>query len=239
MTQRPLANGPPRLDTADEPGCITPAELQELAIGLSGTGRRCLIGMAGPPGAGKSCLAEHLASSLRLSPPVVPMDGFHLQQAVIDEKGMEDRKGSPETFDAWGFASLINRMASPDDDAAVHAPRFDRSIEEPIAGAVRVGPEVGLVIVEGNYLLLEEPPWNRIRPAFDLCAYLDLDDATRVRRLVERHVRYGKSRPEAERFVRESDEKNAQLIKTTRNRADVIVRMEPGTESFGAAGCYG
>lgn len=96
--------------------------------------------------------------------------------------------------------------------------------EEPIAGAIAVRPDDGLVIVEGNYLLLKEPPWDRIRPALDLCAYLELDDATRVRRLLERHMRYGKSRSEAERFVRHSDEKNARLTKTTRHRADLIVR---------------
>ena len=153
------------------------------------------------------------------------MDGFHLAQSVIDEKGMEDRKGSPETFDAWGFVSLVNRIASPNDNTAVYAPKFERSIEEPIEGAIRVRPKDRLVIVEGNYLLLERPPWNRIRPALDLCAYLDLDDETRVRRLVERHVWYGKSRPDAERFVRDSDEKNARLIEKTRRRADVVILM--------------
>ncbi len=208
----------------DQPGCIALAELLDLAIGLQAAGRRCLVGLTGPPGSRKSTLAAHLARSLCPSPPVVPVDGFHLAQAVIDAKGLGDRKGSPETFDAWGFVNLVTRIASPADEAVVYAPKFDRSIEEPITGAIPVRPADGLVIVEGNYLLLGDSPWAEIRPTLDLCVYLELEDATRRSRLVERHVRYGKARTEAERFVRNSDEKNAQLVKTTRNRADLIVR---------------
>ena len=155
------------------------------------------------------------------------MDGFHLAQAVIDQKGRGNRKGSPETFDAWGFVSLVERLANPAGSGVVYAPKFDRSVEEPIAGAIPVRPADGLVIVEGNYLLLDESPWAQIRPALDLCAYLELDDETRVRRLVDRHVRHGKPRREAERFVRYSDEKNARLIKATRGRADFVVCMDP------------
>ncbi|MCY3651132.1 MAG: nucleoside/nucleotide kinase family protein [Acidimicrobiaceae bacterium] len=205
---------------------MTQAELLELAAGCHSGGQRCLLGLVGPPGSGKSTLAAYLAESLRPSPPVVPLDGFHLAQAVIDAEGLSGRKGAPETFDGWGFASLIARMTNPAGDTIVYAPTFDRSIEEPVAGAIPVGPGDSLVIVEGNYLLLEEPPWDRIRPALDLCVYLELDDGTRVRRLVERHVRYGKTPTEAERFARNSDERNAHLIKSTCDRADFIVRMD-------------
>ena len=210
----------------EEPDCITQAELIELAVGLHAAKKRCLIGLTGPPGSGKSSLAAHLAESLRPSPPVVPMDGFHLVQAVIDAKGLGDRKGAPETFDSWGFVNLVAQIASPADDDVVYAPEFDRSIEEPIAGAVPVRPADGLVIVEGNYLLFDESPWAQIRPTLDLCVYLEIDDATRIVRLVERHMRYGKTRTEAERFVRNSDEKNAQLVNKTRNSADFVVRMD-------------
>ena len=226
MPQRPLSKGRPQLTVADEPGCITQAELMELAVRIRAADRRYLIGLTGPPGSGKSTLAAHLARSLRTSPPVVSMDGFHLAQAVIDAKGLANRKGAPETFDPWGFADLVSRIASPADDAVVFAPRFDRSIEEPIAGAIPVGPADGLVIVEGNYLLLDKSPWNRIRPELNLCAYLELDAETRMRRLVDRHVLHGKTRPEAECFVRNSDEKNAQLVKKTRNRANFVVRPD-------------
>ena len=211
-------------DRLDEPDCITQTELLELAVGIHAAQRRYLIGFTGPPGSGKSTLAAYLAKLLLPSPPVVPMDGFHLSQALIDSKGLASRKGSPETFDPWGFANLVARLARSADEGVLYAPAFDRDIEEPIAGAIPVRPADGLVIVEGNYLLFGEPPWAQIRPALDLCAYLELDDATRRSRLIERHMRYGKTRLEAERFVRNSDEKNTRLVKPTRNRADLIVR---------------
>lgn len=211
--------------THKEPDFVTGAELLDLAIEFCEAGGRRLIGLAGPPGSGKSHLAAQLSQSLSPAPPVVPMDGFHLAQAVIDAKGLADRKGAPETFDAWGFVKLVTRLTTPVGDV-IYAPRFNRRIEEPVAGAIPVTPGDSLVIVEGNYLLIEEPPWDRICPALDLRVYLELDDKTRVHRLVERHVRHGKTRTEAERFVRNSDERNAQLIKTSRDRADLIVRME-------------
>ena len=211
----------------DEPDCITQAEFLELAAGIHSTERRCLIGLTGPPGSGKSTLAASLAGLLCPSPPVVPMDGFHLTQVEIEERALEHRKGAPTTFDPWGFVDLVTQLARQAHDGAVYAPKFDRDIEEPIAGAIPVGPTDGLVIVEGNYLLLGKAPWARIRPALNLCAYLELDDATRRSRLVDRHVRYGKTRREAERFVRNSDEQNAQLVKATRNSADFVVRMDP------------
>ena len=213
-------------DRVDEPDSITQTELLELAVGIHAAQRRYLIGLAGPPGSGKSTLAAYLAKLLWPSPPVVSMDGFHLPQVLIDRKGLASRKGSPETFDPWGFANLVTRLARSADEDVVYAPTFDRDIEEPIAGVIPVGPADGLVIVEGNYLLFGEAPWTRIRPALDLCAYLELGDAIRRSRLVDRHVRYGKPRLEAERFVRNSDEKNAQLVKATRDCADVIVRMD-------------
>ena len=189
------------------------------------------MGIVGAPGAGKSTLAEHLAASLRPSPPVVAMDGFHLAQAVIDAKGLTGRKGAPETFDAWGFANLISRLARPEDDVVVYAPRFDRSIEEPVAGSVAARPDDALVIVEGNYLALKESPWDQIRAALDVCMYLELDDETRRRHLVERHMRHGKTSSQAEQFAFGSDENNARLVAATRVRADFIVRADPANTS--------
>ena len=223
MAQRPPSKGPPQRTTANGPQYATQAELLEFVGGIRARGKRFLVGLTGPPGSGKSTLAAELAESLCSSPPIVPMDGFHLAHAVIEAKGLADRKGSPETFDSWGFVHLLNQIARPADNSVVYAPSFDRSIEEPVANAIPIRPSDELVIVEGNYLLLDEPPWAQIRPALYLCAYLEIDDAIRIRRLIERHVRHGKPRPVAERFVRDSDEKNAQLIKSGRSRADFIV----------------
>ncbi len=223
MKELPIREGRLLPDAPGEPDCITQVELLEIAGGINAQERRYLIGITGPPGSGKSTLAEFLAESLCPPPPVVPMDGFHLAQAVIEEKGLADRKGSPETFDPWGFVALIKRIARPADDAVAYAPQFHRHIEEPVAGAIPVTPAAGLVIVEGNYLFLGESPWNQIGPLLDLCVYVELDDATRISRLIDRHVRYGKSPIEAERFVRNSDEANTKLVKSTRNSADLIV----------------
>ncbi len=228
VAQQLPRNSPPQRTTAKEPQYATQAELLELVAGIDATGKRSLVGLTGPPGSGKSTLAAELAESLCSLPPVVPMDGFHLAQEVIEVKGLADRRGSPETFDSWGFVHLLTQIAGTADDSVVYAPRFDRSIEAPVAGAIPVRPADELVIVEGNYLLLDESPWAQIRPALYLCAYLELEDETRIRRLIERHVRHGKPRPEAERFVRDSDEKNAQLVKSGRSRADFIVR--PGCD---------
>lgn len=178
-------------------------------------------------GSSSPVVAGHIASPYTWAqgapPPVVPMDGFHLAQAVIDQRGLGDRKGSPETFDPWGFVNLVARLARPADDATVYAPEFDRDIEEPIAGAIPIRSTEGLVIVEGNYLLLSESPWVQLRGLLDLCVYLEVDDAIRIGWLIDRHVSYGKSRIEAERFVHNSDEANAHLIKPTRSRAELIV----------------
>ena len=211
----------------NEPDRISRTELLELVVEAHRGPRRGLIGLTGPPGSGKSHLAAGLSAWLRPPAPVVPLDGFHLPQAVIDAKGLADRKGSPDTFDPQSYLKLLTEIARPAGRGVLLAPRFDRSIEEPVPDAIRVTPADRLVITEGNYLLLDESPWAQIWPVLDLCAYLETDDETRVSRLVERHVRYGKPRLEAERFVRESDEKNAELIKGTRDQADFIVRMDP------------
>ncbi|WP_419921229.1 nucleoside/nucleotide kinase family protein [Candidatus Poriferisodalis sp.] len=206
---------------------VAPAEFAELAGGLRETGQRQVVGITGPPGAGKSTLASYLARSLSPAPPVVPMDGFHLAQDVIEQNGLADRKGAPDTFDAWGFVNLVARIARPTDDAVVYAPRYDRSIEEPVAGAIPISPSNGLVIVEGNYLLLASQPWAQLNDLLDLCGYVELDDEIRRRRLIDRHVHFGKAPQAAESFVYSSDDKNAELVEATKSRASAVVQMDP------------
>lgn len=150
------------------------------------------------------------------------MDGFHLPNVRLDRLGRRGRKGAPDTFDATSFVRLLTSIReSP--SRAVHAPGFDRVVDEPVPHVVTVTPADEVVIVEGNYLLLDRSPWDAIRDLLDLAVYIDLDGDERRRRLVDRHVRFGKGESEARTFVVESDERNARLVAESRRRADVSV----------------
>ncbi|MFJ2149605.1 nucleoside/nucleotide kinase family protein [Streptomyces microflavus] len=203
------------------------ADATDRARRLAETGQRRVLGIAGPPGAGKSTLAERVTEALEGRAVLVPMDGFHLAGAELERLGRADRKGAPDTFDAPGYAALLRRLRDPDPDPdhPVYAPAFDRALEEPVAGALAVTPDVPLVITEGNYLLLDEGPWAPVRGLLDEVWFLELDPEVRVRRLVERHVRYGKPPAVARAWVERSDEANARLVERGRDLADVVVRL--------------
>ncbi|MGW7364036.1 nucleoside/nucleotide kinase family protein [Streptomyces sp. NPDC054841] len=201
-------------------------QLTDRARRLAQPGTRRILGIAGAPGAGKSTLAEELATRLGGRAVLVPMDGFHLAQAELERLGRADRKGAPDTFDAAGYAALLARLRAPEAGTTVYAPAFDRGLEEPVAGSIAVAPDVPLVVTEGNYLLHDEGPWAGIRALLDEVWFLRLDDEMRVPRLVDRHVRFGKERAYAERWVRDSDEANARLVDRGRHRAHLTVRMD-------------
>jgi len=186
---------------------------------------RQLLGITGPPGAGKSTYA--LAEQERLvgdgTPNVVvPMDGFHLPQAELVRLGRRDRMGAPDTFDVDGFVAVL--VALRDAGTTVRAPGFDRVIEESIPDAIEVGADIPIVIVEGNYLLHDRDGWERVRPLLDTVIYLAPDDAMRRERLIARHIAFGKTPAEAEEWVTRSDDPNAALIAATAHRADRILR---------------
>jgi len=192
--------------------------------------RRILVGIAGPPAAGKSTLAVSFADALRReygpeAAIAVPMDGFHLANAELVRLGLADRKGAPETFDAAGFVHLLARLRSPSPDEVVYAPDFNRALNESIGSAIPVPAAVRVVIVEGNYLLLPDPPWAGVRPLLDLVLYVDAPTPTRVDALLRRQRSRGLDRDAAHDWVHRSDEANAALIAATRERADqVLVR---------------
>ncbi|WP_345983419.1 nucleoside/nucleotide kinase family protein [Streptomyces sp. DSS69] len=215
----------PRMDILDATTTRGLADAADRARRLAETGRRRILGIAGPPGAGKSTVAQRLAEGLEGRAALVPMDGFHLAGAELDRLGRAGRKGAPDTFDAAGYAALLRRLRDPDPAHPVYAPAFDRALEEPVAGALAVPPDVPLVITEGNYLLLDDGPWAEVRGLLDEVWFLDLDPEVRVRRLVERHVRYGKPPAYARAWVERSDEANARLVESGRERADVMVRL--------------
>lgn len=198
------------------------ADLVSRAGSLAECGRRCLLGITGAPGSGKSTLAAALAEALGERARVVGMDGFHLAHAELVRLGRVERKGAPDTFDALGFVSLLVRLRENTDEV-VYAPRFDRAVEEPIACAVAVPRDVPLVIVEGNYLLLDGPGWDGVRPLLDQCWYLDPGEQIRLTRLIARHQAYGRSPALARERALGSDERNARLIARSRSRADLVI----------------
>lgn len=211
-------------------------ELVRRARALAESGTRRLLGITGAPASGKGKIAAGLLDRLGPLAAVVPMDGFHLADAELRRLGRRDRKGAPDTFDAAGYVALLRRVRARGPHV-VYAPEFHREIEDSFAGAIAIPPEVPLVITEGNYLLLDTDPWSEIRELLDEVWFLAPDDEVRVRRLIARHVRYGKTPEEAHAWVYRSDERNAELVASTRHRADVLVTgsavMSPASEVTG------
>ena len=198
------------------------------ARALVADGRRAVLGIAGPPAAGKTTLAEELVAALAGGAGVeagvahVPMDGYHLADVELDRLGSRDRKGAPDTFDVFGYAALLRRLHE-DTDEIVYAPGFERTIEQPIAGAIPILRSARLIVTEGNYLLLDAPGWRTLRPLLSEVWYADLDQDTRLDRLIARHIRFGKPEPTAVAWATGTDERNAELIAATRDRADLTV----------------
>jgi len=201
------------------------AQLRSLLAGLRARPGRTILGLVGAPGAGKSTLARMLAECDPERSVVVPMDGFHLAQRELLRLGRAERKGAHDTFDAAGYRALLGRLRSQGDDEVVYAPAFERAIEEPIAGAIPVFATHTLVITEGNYLLLDVGGWAPTRALLDAVWYIDVDDALRRRRLLERHVRFGRSENEALAWMTRTDDPNTALVAATRARADRIVQL--------------
>ncbi len=200
-----------------------PAELAELLPRASGT--RTLVGIAGSPGAGKSTVAAWLAT--RHGAAVVAMDGFHFADVELRRRGLLARKGAPETFDAEGYAALLDRVrAARPGDPPVVGPGFERDLEQPLAGAVPIASDAPIVVTEGNYLLLPEPRWAVVRSRLDAVWHVRVPEDVRRERLLARHVEFGKTRAEATAWVEAVDEPNAALVEASASSADLVVDLD-------------
>ena len=191
--------------------------------------RRVVVGVAGPPGAGKTSLVLDLLAAAEGRPDLagrvahVPMDGFHLTNAELDRLGRRDRKGAPDTFDAHAYAAVLAAVRDPA-RPVVTAPSFDHAEGEPVPDALAVPATADLVLTEGNYLLLDDGPWRDVRALLDEVWFCALADDVRRDRLVARHVAAGREAQDAVEWVHRSDEANAVLVAAGAAAADVVLR---------------
>ncbi|WP_020560724.1 nucleoside/nucleotide kinase family protein [Thiofilum flexile] len=189
------------------------------------TKQRQLIALAAPPAAGKSTLAHQLVMALNQGQnecaKVIPMDGFHLDNRILTERGLLTRKGSPETFDALGFIHLIKRLKT---EKEVIIPVFDRERDLALAGAEVVQEQHKILIVEGNYLLLQREPWQQLHALWDLSVWIEAETALLERRLIERWLGYGLSEETAKSKALLNDLPNAYTIINESRPADYILK---------------
>lgn len=200
---------------------MTLSELVIRLLDVRPSGKRRLIAIAGAPASGKSTLAEALASAFQdagHAAQVVPMDGFHLDNRLLDLAGTRARKGAPHTFDAAGFVALIQRLRSQD---TLYYPVFERDRDISIAGAGHIDSSCKTVVIEGNYLLLDAPVWRDLGPLWDFSLFLDIPEAELERRLLARWHQHGLSDSAARQKAETNDLPNARLVQRNSLAADL------------------
>lgn len=192
---------------------------------LQSNNSRTIIGIAGKPGAGKSTVVSEIEK--RFSPSevsVIPMDGYHLSNEILIQRGRRNRKGAPDTFDAAGFISLITKVKNSH-ELEHRFPTFHREIEASIADEGVVPISAKVIVIEGNYLFSDEHNWNGVFPLLDHTWFIEIDDEIRIQRLIARRLNYGQTLAEAENWARGSDEENAKFIEKTRKKAENIIKL--------------
>lgn len=194
------------------------------------SGQRVVIGITGPPGSGKSTLAEDVIERLNLEAGnglravLLPMDGFHLDNQVLAERGLMARKGAPETFDADGLVQLVRDVR--DHGADIRYPLFDRTLDRCLADAGLLEASIPIVVVEGNYLLLDASPWDELAALFDATVFLFPSIETLEARLIDRWLSFGFSPETATQKARENDLRNARLVLESSRAADLLLTQQ-------------
>ncbi|GLU26292.1 nucleoside/nucleotide kinase family protein [Brucella sp. NBRC 12950] len=205
--------------------CPTENLPAEILSKLSNTDGRLIVAIAGPPGAGKSTISEYLRDAINkggVGPAViVPMDGFHLDNAILEERGLRSRKGSPPTFDCAGFAALLGRLKNASEDVVI--PAFDRTLDLARAGAAIVRADHQILLVEGNYLLLDQEPWTELASFFDMTIFLEVPFSELERRLIQRWLDHGHTEDAARQRALSNDIPNAELVVSSSRDANYIV----------------
>lgn len=193
---------------------------------LAETSDRIIVAIAGSPGSGKSTFVCNLEKALNCDVAVVPMDGFHLDNTILEGRGLISRKGSPDTFDSEGYCQLISRLKHSNE--TVYAPIFDRQADLSRAGAIEITNDVKVILTEGNYLLLQQSPWDRLSELFDLSVFLDVSTALLEERLINRWLEHGFSHDEAIKRAESNDLINAALVQQHSRKADVTINSLSG-----------
>ncbi|MFZ4064483.1 MAG: nucleoside/nucleotide kinase family protein [Candidatus Nanopelagicaceae bacterium] len=199
--------------------------VEEINTLLHGNNPRTIVGIVGKPGAGKSTVVSEIQNRFSADEvAIIPMDGYHLSNEELIELGRHNRKGAPDTFDVFGFISLVTKVKN--ETAKDHTfPIFHREIEASKADEGLVPRNIKVIVIEGNYLFSEEYGWGKVFPLLDQSWFIEIDDEVRMQRLIARHIKYGKSPQEAEDWSRGSDEANAKFIAKTASRAERIIKL--------------
>lgn len=210
----------------DRQAAVTSEDLVSAILARAADTKRLVVAIAGPPGAGKSTVSATLCAAINARDPdaavVVPMDGFHLDNAILDARDMRKRKGSPPTFDCAGFEVMLRRLREGGEDIVI--PLFDRKLDLARAGADIVKADQRILLVEGNYLLLDQAPWNRLEPLFDMTIFLQVDRLELENRLVQRWLGFGYNVGSAQARALSNDMPNADLVLEHSRPADFILK---------------
>jgi pantothenate kinase len=200
------------------------AELTERLRKQAGYSPRYMVAIAAPPGSGKTTIVEKIRAALVAAGEtavVVPMDGFHFDDVVLNARGHRPRKGAPYTFDAFGFEVLLKRIKAQEPDIAI--PVFDRTMELSRAAADIISADTKFILVEGNYLLLKDQPWARLKPLFDFSIYMNVPVQELERRLTKRILEHGHDAAYAKMWIASNDMLNINYVIENSVAADLTI----------------